>query len=798
MFMKSTRRRQAVQGLVTLVAVLASSQSLAATYTVTKTADTNDGLCNTDCSLREAIIAANANPGADTISIPAGSYLLTLSGANEDNAATGDLDIRDAVTILGAGRTATIIDGNQQDRIFDVMAGVNVTIRDLSINNGVTSGSGAGLLNAGTTSLTNVNFDGNVARWYGGAIESRGPSSSNAYLTIDSGRFVNNCSDSGGAMDTVGGLTITNSIFDGNKPTTKAGITCRNGDGAAIHVQYGENATIDKSTFINNVGAAGAFSQFWGKTTITNSSFINNRGTGGAYSYGGTGAIENQNSNYGELNVINSTITGNTGFQYGGGVFGKVNLKNTIIANNTAPNGPDCSGGAAYTDPDNPTAPPVIPFPPTSLGNNIFGTTQGCGVTLASADFVGDAQLGVATPDVTTGQTYVPLLATSPAIDKADNTACTSYDQLGKLRPADGDGNGTAVCDIGAYELPPPVLADVCPVGCRYNTIQAAINAAAANATITVGPGTYNEAITMDSNKSLLSTSGPQSTIINASGLNNTTVRIGTGHISGFTIRGGSASSGGGVWIRAGSVINNIIENNTASYGGAVFVNGIYISGRATVANNTIRNNHTSTLGGVYQSTSYSRLDVTGNVFESNTGTNGTAVFSPAYTTVNINNNVFRNNAGSAVYASAYSTNIIANNLFVGNYTGVGLAQYSRARMVNNTITGGTFGVQGASGCDRICALVKNSIVWGNTTNLQAWVTVEQSITDNNTNPLFVGNGNFRLRAGSPAIDTGANTSSFGVTKDLDGVTRPQDGDGRGAGTTGDGSDYDMGAYEFR
>ena len=65
----------------------------AATFMVTKTADTNDGACNADCSLREAITAANATPGADTITVPAGTYQLTLAnagGTNEDANATGD------------------------------------------------------------------------------------------------------------------------------------------------------------------------------------------------------------------------------------------------------------------------------------------------------------------------------------------------------------------------------------------------------------------------------------------------------------------------------------------------------------------------------------------------------------------------------------------------------------------------------------------------------------------------------------------------------------------------------------
>jgi CSLREA domain-containing protein len=50
-----------------------STAATAATFTVTKTADTNDGACNADCSLREAIVAANALPGADIVVLPAGT-----------------------------------------------------------------------------------------------------------------------------------------------------------------------------------------------------------------------------------------------------------------------------------------------------------------------------------------------------------------------------------------------------------------------------------------------------------------------------------------------------------------------------------------------------------------------------------------------------------------------------------------------------------------------------------------------------------------------------------------------------
>src|SRR5207249_1656041 len=76
-------------------------------------------------TLRAAIQQASASSGADTITVPAGIFKLTLIGSpGEDQAATGDLDILDNVTITGAGGEQTIIDGLLQDRLFDVKAGV--------------------------------------------------------------------------------------------------------------------------------------------------------------------------------------------------------------------------------------------------------------------------------------------------------------------------------------------------------------------------------------------------------------------------------------------------------------------------------------------------------------------------------------------------------------------------------------------------------------------------------------------------------------------------------------------------
>ena len=72
-------------------------------------------------SLRSAIEAANSRPNSDTILLPNGTIKLTIVGANEDNAATGDLDIKGNVTIKGKRASSTIIDGNSLDRVFQVL-----------------------------------------------------------------------------------------------------------------------------------------------------------------------------------------------------------------------------------------------------------------------------------------------------------------------------------------------------------------------------------------------------------------------------------------------------------------------------------------------------------------------------------------------------------------------------------------------------------------------------------------------------------------------------------------------------
>jgi hypothetical protein len=100
---------------------------------VTTTADTvnvapGDGVCadgSGDSSLRAAVQEANATPGAAEIRLAAGTYNLSLTGAGEDAAATGDLDILDALHI--DGRNAVIDLAGLGDRAFDVFAVASIS-----------------------------------------------------------------------------------------------------------------------------------------------------------------------------------------------------------------------------------------------------------------------------------------------------------------------------------------------------------------------------------------------------------------------------------------------------------------------------------------------------------------------------------------------------------------------------------------------------------------------------------------------------------------------------------------------
>lgn len=110
-----------------LLALVLPAPGRAADFVVTRYDDpVPDGCVNSgppaawDCSLREAVIASVDLASDDRILLSAGTYALARAGADEDWAATGDLDLRGSVEILGPGATMTVLDAQGLDRHFDL------------------------------------------------------------------------------------------------------------------------------------------------------------------------------------------------------------------------------------------------------------------------------------------------------------------------------------------------------------------------------------------------------------------------------------------------------------------------------------------------------------------------------------------------------------------------------------------------------------------------------------------------------------------------------------------------------
>ena len=383
-----------------------------------------------DCSLRAAIMRANDNGEADEIWMPvAGTYLLTRGGYGDSN---GDLDITDDLVIIGWDRDTVIIDASGipgGDRVFHVQSGV-VTFQDIQIVGGLGSpagGTGAGIYNSGNLTLERCGVYGNSATHWGGGILNDGIGTLELNLTVVSG---NDAGDSGGCICNHGALTIKDSEL----------LACTAGaDGGGLANKSTGNATLTRSTI--------------GGCHVEESPDAPSGGLGGGGIY-----------NRGVLSVVNCTFGENSAMSSGGGAIfneGDITLRNDTLIYNASPLGSairnagdgevvlgnniivgTCSGSSSDFD---------------SLGGNLESPGSSCNLVHAS-DQSGVGDVLVDRFDHHGGNTVtLSLLPTSPAID-ACHAASPATDQRGVDRPIDGDGDGTARCDSGAYEYDPAEL----------------------------------------------------------------------------------------------------------------------------------------------------------------------------------------------------------------------------------------------------------------------------------------------------------------------------------------------------
>ncbi len=331
-----------------------------ATFTVTKSIDTNDGACNEDCSLREAIIAANLNPGEDTIVIPSGVYEISIKNSSQNDeteAREGDLDINDDLLIVGKGMDKTIISSNIESRIFFVdryKKGVSVKIRDLTIKGGESSYGGA-IENNGNLILTRVAIKNSVALNGGGVFSTRFLKMENCKLLDNRASTAGEKSNGfGGGVFIKGEGIFEKTIFQNNSS---------NRDGGGLYVKDGSKVKIERCNFIENRSDAkggGLFSD--GKIYINDTVFEENRandGGGAAFhinsdstlinarflgnmavgeDLGGGGAIFNFE---GKLSIDRSKFESNYALGEGGGAIeskGDLKLYNSIFLKNEAKN----------------------------------------------------------------------------------------------------------------------------------------------------------------------------------------------------------------------------------------------------------------------------------------------------------------------------------------------------------------------------------------------------------------------------------------------------------------------------
>jgi hypothetical protein len=423
--------------------------------------------CGDSAALIAAINAANdetANPGPDTIALAAECiYTLTeVDNADTVHGTIGLPRVTSALTIDGNRATIarSTAAGIAEFGIFVVVEGGDLTLDEVTVRNGGRAGYTSSITNMGTLSLVHSEVSGSSSN----GIYTQGVLDLEGSIVRDNG--------GAGVVSEVGNTTIANSNISNNQGIgvlnrqyvvmTLSDSVVRDNYGSGIDNSYFSSLTVIGSTISGNIGAlyGGGINSHIATTLAVQASTISGNTAelagGGIYHDPFGGSV---------LRVVNSTISDNRAAEgggiyaqpftasdapayvisnstisanHGGGIRGMVGtLLNTIIAAQAS--GPDCSE----------------PFISGSLGHTL-DSDGSCDLS-SPGDLSGvSARLGPLADNGGPTLTHA-LLPGSPAIDAGDNAGCaaepvSNLDQRSQLRPIDGNGDGVATCDIGAFE----------------------------------------------------------------------------------------------------------------------------------------------------------------------------------------------------------------------------------------------------------------------------------------------------------------------------------------------------------
>ncbi len=471
-----------------LLAALLPAASPAMTFVVTRLDDPPAGDCLLgDCSLRQAVLKANAVAGADLVQLPQGDgdnlrscYLLTQGQL----AATGPLEID------GTGSGQSCIRQTTDARILQVSPAQPLTLRHLVLRDGHDTGAGGGALDVtnSTVLLDNIAFRSNRADSFGGALRALdatvtltlstfednqaslggGAIFGSGQFTFSTGWFVRNSAQLPG-----GAVSIQNAASQSSWSTLYAVANHSQAAGGAFDFNGGEHA-LDRVRFVRNTSSAsgGALSVSDGHATVEDGDFLRNRAVnGGAISVAANGSLD----------LVESVVRRNSAYQKGGGlaVSGDLLTRNLTVSGNEALDGAGIrnagetlllhvtmaenrnydstrtsllneGGRTVWVNSILSGACSGPPGSSGSLGGNLEGPGDTCGFGNPSdLKNLTKAALGLAPLAPTGGVDFATwthaLFARSRAVGQAQPGICPEVDQRHYLR-ADGD------CDSGAHE----------------------------------------------------------------------------------------------------------------------------------------------------------------------------------------------------------------------------------------------------------------------------------------------------------------------------------------------------------